>query len=296
MWEHLWAVVLAGGDGARIRHLTKNPAGRSVPKQYASIDGQASLLRRTLERAEHIVPRERVAVVVARQHREHWEPELSDRPPWNVIVQPQNRGTGTGVLLALLHLCRRDPRCALLLLPSDHHVDDEGALSDSLVEAARHALERGRPTLVGMEPDGDGRELGWIVAEEGVPRSARHVVRFVEKPDPGVATGLASEGALVNSMILASRADVLTCLFREFSPRTFELLESRLAAAEVSGTELETLYEALPRCDLSRDVLEKAARRLAVWATAPCGWTDIGTPARLNRILGRDPAPTPRVA
>jgi CTP:molybdopterin cytidylyltransferase MocA len=43
MSQHLWALVLAAGEGRRIRHLTTDAAGRSVPKQYASLDGEVSI-------------------------------------------------------------------------------------------------------------------------------------------------------------------------------------------------------------------------------------------------------------
>lgn len=39
-----WAVVLAAGDGSRLARLTTDAAGNSVPKQFCSLDGRASLL------------------------------------------------------------------------------------------------------------------------------------------------------------------------------------------------------------------------------------------------------------
>jgi hypothetical protein len=35
--EHLWAVLLAGGDGIRLRDLTRRIAGDSRPKQFCPI-------------------------------------------------------------------------------------------------------------------------------------------------------------------------------------------------------------------------------------------------------------------
>jgi hypothetical protein len=90
-------------------------------------------------------------------------------------------------------------------------------------------------------------------------------------------------------MILAADGRTLLGLFQDIAPRTVELLTSCLAAAEEPADELEALYEALPGCDFSRDVLERAAERLAVVPTRPCGWTDIGTPDRLSRVLDRQP-------
>ncbi|MCG6922600.1 MAG: NTP transferase domain-containing protein [Acidobacteria bacterium] len=290
MSDHLWALVLAAGEGSRIQHLTTDAKGRRVPKQYASLNGDPSVLRKTLDRAERMVPRERVAVVVATHHQELWEKELTNLPPWNVIVQPRNRGTGLGLLLGLLHIRLRDPRCELLVLPSDHHVADEDALRESLLRAVEHSGQAGgRPTLLGVTPEQTDKELGWILNARSVSPHIRSVVGFVEKPVPSVARRLVSDGALINSMILAAGGNALLRLFQATEPQTVELVGKRLIASEGRTQELDDLYEALPTCDFSRDILEKAAGQLAVVPTRPCGWTDIGTPERLSRVLERHP-------
>ena len=290
MSERLWVLVLAAGEGSRIRHLTTDSNGRSAPKQYASLNGEASMLRKTLDRAARIVPRERVAVVVARQHRAFWARELADLPPWNVIVQPLNRGTGLGLLLGLLHIQLRAPGCGLLVLPSDHHVTDEGALRESLLTAVEHAGRiRGRPTLLGVTPERADGGLGWILTAKRVSPHVRDVVGFVEKPDPAVARQLASDGALVNSMILAADGNALLSLLQGAAPRTVELLREHLMANGGRTDGLDALYQAFPICDFSRDILEREAERLAVVPTRPCGWTDIGTPDRLSRLLKQHP-------
>jgi mannose-1-phosphate guanylyltransferase len=290
MSEHLWALVLAAGEGSRIRHLTTDAQGRSVPKQYASLDGEASMLRQTLDRATRIVPRERVAVVVARQHQDFWTRELADLPPWNVIVQPRNRGTGLGLLLGLLHTQLRSPRCGVLVLPSDHHVADESALREDLLRAVEHAgRPEGRPTLLGVTPERAEGGLGWILTKMEAGSHTRNVVGFVEKPASAVARRLASGGALINSMILAADGRALLDLFQDAAPRTLELLREHLAASEGRTDALDALYEDLPTCDFSRDILERVADRLAVAPARACGWMDIGTPDRLGRVLHLHP-------
>src|SRR5262245_9870592 len=42
--RHVWSLVLAGGEGSRLRALTTRPCGTSVPKQYCSLHGGHSLL------------------------------------------------------------------------------------------------------------------------------------------------------------------------------------------------------------------------------------------------------------
>ena len=47
----LQAVVLAGGDGERLRPLTERWLGHHTPKQYCSFVGTRSMLDHTLDRA-----------------------------------------------------------------------------------------------------------------------------------------------------------------------------------------------------------------------------------------------------
>src|SRR6187549_3062564 len=95
-----WSVVLAGGRGTRLASLT-TVAGETVPKQYCSLAGGPSMLRRAIWRAEAIAGRDRVLVVVTAAQRRWWESELRDVAPCNVLVQPVDRGTAAGVLLPL---------------------------------------------------------------------------------------------------------------------------------------------------------------------------------------------------
>lgn len=45
-----WAVVLARGEGTRLRSLTREGFGDERPKQYAPLMGAESLLGQTLDR------------------------------------------------------------------------------------------------------------------------------------------------------------------------------------------------------------------------------------------------------
>ena len=97
---HVWALVLAAGDGSRLRALTTKPCGTAVPKQFCSLHGGRSLVEDAVGRATGLVPSERICAIVAEQHRQWWsEMHFLDRlPTGNVIVQPRNRGTAIGIL------------------------------------------------------------------------------------------------------------------------------------------------------------------------------------------------------
>jgi mannose-1-phosphate guanylyltransferase len=93
--------------------------------------------------------------VVAKQHRIWWQSLPLAIPPANFIVQPQNRGTGNGILLPLSHLLVRDPEAQSLILPSDHYVHDERILAEALDDSFEDL--RTHPDhviLLGMKPRG----------------------------------------------------------------------------------------------------------------------------------------------
>ena len=98
-----WSIILAGGEGTRLRELTTTRAGVTVPKQFCSLAGGPTLLGETLRRAEGLSSRDRIVVVVSARHERFWKHDLRALPRENVIVQPEARGTAAGIFLPLQH-------------------------------------------------------------------------------------------------------------------------------------------------------------------------------------------------
>src|SRR6267142_79373 len=105
--QKTWALVLAAGAGSRLSRLTTDASGTAVPKQFCSLNGGPSLLHEAMTRAHSLVPRDRLTMIVAAQHRRWWQSALWSLPAGNTIVQPRNRGTANGILLPLLSILRR---------------------------------------------------------------------------------------------------------------------------------------------------------------------------------------------
>jgi mannose-1-phosphate guanylyltransferase len=145
-----WAIVLAGGDGTRLRTLAIDRGGNTIPKQFCSLNGGASLVSQTVARAKSVVGVERITAIVSAAHDPYWRAELRMLPRRNVVVQPMNRGTGIGLLLPTLRILERDPEATILILPSDHHVADEGVLQAAMRSAL--AEVRSHPSSVTFCP------------------------------------------------------------------------------------------------------------------------------------------------
>jgi mannose-1-phosphate guanylyltransferase len=287
--SNTWAVVLAGGDGKRLRDITTTATGEVVPKQYCSLQRETCLLEDAIKRAHAVATPQHICSVVAEQHRHWWMNTLSHLPSQNIFVQPNNRGTAYGILFALLQIERRDPNAVVLLLPADHYVTDETTLARKLKQATNHAADsEGLVYLLGAEPDHPDEELGYIVPSEPPREGAAGVVRFAEKPSAESARALIAEGALWNTFILAGSVRSFLNLFEGHFVTTVKGMRQAIELAHselVGAVALEILYADLPSHDFSRDVLERHEQMLQVLRVPSCGWTDLGTPKRVAETV-----------
>jgi mannose-1-phosphate guanylyltransferase len=284
---HTWAVVLAGGDGSRLRKMTTDASGLVVPKQYCSIESSSCLLQEAVARASSVVLPGHVCSVVAAQHRRWWSTALSGMNEANIMVQPHNRGTALGVLFALLTLEMRNPAATVTLMPADHYFRDEAAITRALRAASNLASANPQSVyLMGTEPDSSDPELGYILPADKVGDVPVQITGFKEKPSAEHARELIALGALWNLFMLAGSVQALLALFDEDYRELVDALRQALKLKPADQRDaLEALYSRLSPVDFSSDVLEIQAGRLTVMRVLNCGWTDLGTPQRVEATV-----------
>ena len=289
--SNTWAVILAAGEGSRLRALTTLPSGIAIPKQFCSLYEGPSLLEEALHRGESVADRSRICAVVAEQHRCWWEDALGSLPDRNVIVQPQNRGTANGILLPLMHILPRDPSARIVLLPSDHHVLQEAVLTASLRDALEQLDWRSDETLLlGIQPGEVDPDLGYILPGGTDGRGALTVARFIEKPSQAVAGELIRAGGLWNAFIVVTTPVALLDLFRQRIPQVVEAMRAAVQRDREQGpgaTAVTELYRKLSVIDFSRDIVAGQESKLRVLPVRACGWSDLGTPKRVAEVLER---------
>lgn len=280
-------IILAGGEGSRLRSLTRRLVGDDRPKQFCPVLGGETLLAQTRRRAAHVAAPSRTFVVVTRAHEGYYRAALGDAAPGTIVEQPEGRGTAPAIFYGLLRQSVVAPARAVAILPSDHFVSDDTTFM-ARVEAAMEAV-RVRPNtivLLGIEPDRPETEYGWIEPGERIlPRSGspiHRVRRFWEKPPLAIATRLMRMGALWNSFVIVAEPGALRHVVRLAAPALAAAM-APLDARMETPREMEAAraaYAELAPVDFSRDVLERHSERLAVMPVSGTLWNDLGDPVR----------------
>lgn len=287
-----WAVVLAGGEGVRLRPLTRRLYGEPRPKQFCPLLGRRTLLRQTLDRVESTIPAERTLVIGLESHAALLARDLGERPRSTVLKQPLTRGTAAAVLLAAQWIEAHDPGATVVYFPSDHFIAREDEFMAQVAEVA--GFVQSRPqwiVLLGAQPDEAEVEYGWIrpgaPVDGGLRWPLHRVVRFQEKPSREAAQAMWREGCLWNTFVFAASAAGLLAAGSECVPSLAARL-ARLPAfwdSEHERWAIRHAYALAPTASFSRSVLEISTRPVAV-STLPAGaWRDVGSPARAIRTM-----------
>jgi mannose-1-phosphate guanylyltransferase len=299
-----WAIVLAGGEGERLRPFVEWWLGYHRPKQFCTFVGAKSLLRQTVDRAVRLVQPDQILTVIGPGHRKYLQERSHADLPGRIIEQPRDLDTGPAVFLSLAQIMARDPNATVLIFPTDHFVQPQGRFLTYADFATRVCeLYPDRLVLLGAFADSPETEFGWIengpyLSLNGSLRSlARPVARFREKPDLTEARDQLDAGSLWSTMVVAAQASTLWSIGRQLLKGVSEQLESYLqvhravvagrAPREHEDLAIAHIYDSLSASDFSRDLLQYAATDSLVLPMQGLYWSDWGRPDRIVQSLAQ---------
>jgi mannose-1-phosphate guanylyltransferase len=291
---HLWGVVLAGGEGVRLRPLARRLCGDERPKQYVPLFGTRTLLRQTLDRVGLGIAPGRTVVVTLRSHARYFAEQFKDSEPARVLIQPADRGTTAGILFPIHWVFRQDPYATVVVFPSDHFVLEETRFMEHVASVADWVeVHPDRLVLLGAQPAEAEVEYGWIEPGRMLapPREHRicEIRRFWEKPSEGQARACLAGGCLWNTFVLIGKAAAFVRAGLEAVPEVHDRMAriGPFLGGEDEAWAIHQAYALLPRSNFSRSILEPCPSFLAVSALPPLMWSDLGSPRRVFEVARR---------
>jgi len=267
-------VLMCGGSGTRLWPLSR----RSFPKQFANILGGESLFQAAARRyaapdfaAPLLITADDFRFIVAEQL------EAVRIRQQAILIEPEGRNTAPAAAAAALHALAGDPDAMVLLVPSDHAIEDAAAFRNAVL-AGREAAADGYIVTFGIAPERPETGYGWLDRGAEIAPGVHRLERFIEKPDAARAAELfADDRHMWNSGVFLARADVLVAAFEAHAPAILSTVRAALEAAEPDLQFLRidpALWAQVPEDSIDYAVMEKADRIALVPFTG--AWSDLG--------------------
>jgi mannose-1-phosphate guanylyltransferase/mannose-6-phosphate isomerase len=284
----LHPVILCGGSGTRLWPLSR----ALFPKQFLPLASARTLLQETALRLEGLKDSSPPMLVSHVEHRFLVAEQLRevDVPPALHLLEPEARNTAPAVAAAALWLSRQDPEAMLLVLPSDHVIQDKNKFHEAVHRAARLAA-RGRLVTFGIVPSAPSTGYGYIQRGEAedVPDTFA-VAKFVEKPDRERASAFLADGRYYwnSGMFLFTARRYLEELQR-FRPDILASVEAALLRSTPDLDFVRLDAGAFARCPAeSVDYAVMERTREASVVAVDFGWSDIGSWSALWELDPKD--------
>ena len=289
MAKKIFPVILSGGSGSRLW-----PQSRiSHPKQFLPLVSEYSLLQETAQRVAGFPHFAAPLIVCNEDHRflvaEHLR-EIGVQPS-HIVLEPVGRNTAAAAAVAACVLAAEDPNALMLILPSDHKVDESNAFHNAIKTAAALAKD-GTLVTFGIKPTRPETGYGYILGGKplGGIDNCLTVENFVEKPDLATAEVYLKDGAYFwNSGMFLFTASSFLAECKTFEPDITRGAEEALAGASKDLDFLRLAMDpffATPSKSIDHAVMERTSRAAVV--PADIGWNDVGSWTSLWEIGKKD--------
>jgi mannose-1-phosphate guanylyltransferase / mannose-6-phosphate isomerase len=277
------AVILAGGSGSRLWPMSR----QNLPKQFLTLDGNATLLQTTINRLLPTIEAENILIVTQEVHAkgEAYHALL----PYQSLFEPVGRNTAPAIALAAAYFTAKGEDPVMVVLPADHVIKDEVSFRSHL-DVAISAAQDGKLVTFGIQPSRPDTGFGYIKAVHGADSQILDVERFTEKPDLVTAEKFLTEGGYYwNSGMFVWRASVILAEIQRHLPAVHEVIQAIIVESKACKNfqqAVEKHFAAMPSISIDYGVLEKSD----CVSLIPCeiGWNDVGSWQAVHEISDKD--------
>lgn len=251
------------------------------------------MLQETVGRLLKLIDIEHIFVCTGEVYRDICKSQLPELPEKNIIIEPAGRNTAPCILLSTLYIRQMCGETNIIVLPSDHQINNEQEFLSVLADADKFVSKQKESIItIGIKPNRPETGYGYINFMQTVDEIGSHEIkkvnRFVEKPDRETAQAYLEDGHyLWNAGMFLFGTDFMLGEYNRYAKETYTTLSSLPAIS--SPDYMKALKEKYSECEnISVDfaIMEKTKSLYVI--PADFEWDDIGAWKALERYLECD--------
>ena len=292
MNKDYYAVIMAGGIGSRFWPVSR----AAFPKQFHDMLGTGhTLLQKTFNRLNKLIPTENIYILTNDRYLDLTLEQLPVLTSEQVILEPVMRNTAPCILLAALKIKKANQNALMLVAPSDHWIEDEGAFIKDVKSCFDAAQKEDILVTLGIAPTFPNTGYGYIESdkETGLNTIANgginKVKQFREKPDYETAKKFIAAGNFVwNAGIFMWSVNSISLAFEEYMPKMSKLFSEGNTVYNTLNEKqfIAEQYGNAENISIDYGILEKASNVYV--KKANFDWNDLGTWGALHDKLDKD--------
>lgn len=273
-------IILSGGSGSRLWPLSRE----SFPKQYLSINSKnnISLLQKTQERISKLKNIKNPILICNENHRFIIAEQMREINvnPQSILLEPFGKNTAPAITIAALKALEKEDNPNLLVLSSDHHIEDE----EEFIKVIKKGLENIDQNIItfGVIPTAPETGYGYIKSETPYDLNnfqGSKILKFIEKPKLDKAKLLIKDKCYTwNSGIFMFSAKTLIKEIEKFCPEILNFAKESLNKSK-SDLDFQRLdkdsFNKFPDISIDNAVMENTDLGYVIPLNA--GWSDIGS-------------------
>lgn len=285
--QKITPIILSGGSGTRLWPLSRE----SSPKQFLKLVDDKSLFQKTALRIKDQNIFSAPIVVCNNEHRFTVADELQKISTnfASIILEPIGRNTAPAIAIAALDVIKKSSDGLMLVMPSDHLIENEKEFLSAVKNAANLA-EQNYLVTFGIVPNKPETGYGYIKKSSAVDKFSFGVEKFVEKPDLKTAEKFVQSGDFFwNSGIFMFKASVYLENLKNNDKNIFDNCQNSYENAKRDLDFIRLNLEDFEKCsNISADyaVMEKA-KKIAV-VPINVGWNDIGNWSAIADVVKKN--------